>query len=121
MKPWRSRCLQIVYYTCVALLAAARICTGSSFSGTVVDGKTNMPIPGVRVSIGYTDTVTHTGADGYFKFTDGSAVETAPIDVLNFSRHPLDSTTRCLLTIIEGEVFFDYAKESMTAEGGDHE
>jgi imidazolonepropionase-like amidohydrolase len=42
-------------------------------------------------------------------------------DIAVFSKHPLDSTTRCLMTIIEGEVYFDYAKQSMTAEGGRHE
>jgi hypothetical protein len=42
-------------------------------------------------------------------------------DIAVFNKHPLDSTTRCLMTIIEGEVFFDYAKQSMTAEGGRHE
>jgi len=39
-------------------------------------------------------------------------------DVAVFDRHPLDSTTKCLLTIIEGEVFFDYARDSVTAQGG---
>jgi len=42
-------------------------------------------------------------------------------DLAVFNKHPLDSTTRCLLTIIEGEVFFDYAKSSMTAGGGSHD
>jgi imidazolonepropionase-like amidohydrolase len=42
-------------------------------------------------------------------------------DIAVFNKHPLDSTTRCLMTIIEGEVFFDYAKQSMTAEGGRYE
>jgi imidazolonepropionase-like amidohydrolase len=42
-------------------------------------------------------------------------------DIAVFNRHPLDSATRCLMTIIEGELFFDYAKESMTAKGGNHE
>jgi len=39
-------------------------------------------------------------------------------DVAVFEKHPLDSTTKCLLTIIEGEVFFDYARDSITARGG---
>jgi hypothetical protein len=39
-------------------------------------------------------------------------------DVAVFEKHPLDSTTKCLLTIIEGEVFFDYAKHSITSKGG---
>ncbi|MFC2157835.1 amidohydrolase family protein [Acidobacteriota bacterium] len=39
-------------------------------------------------------------------------------DIAVFNKHPLDSTTKCLLTIIEGEIFFDYAKESITAKGG---
>lgn len=39
-------------------------------------------------------------------------------DVAVFSRHPLDTTTKCLMTIIEGEIFFDYDKESVTAGGG---
>ncbi len=39
-------------------------------------------------------------------------------DIAVFNKHPLDSTTKCLVTIIEGEIFFDYAKESMTVKGG---
>lgn len=39
-------------------------------------------------------------------------------DIAVFSKHPLDTTTKCLMTIIEGEIFFDYAKESVTAKGG---
>ena len=39
-------------------------------------------------------------------------------DIAVFDKHPLDSTTKCLLTIIEGEVFFDYSKESITTQGG---
>ncbi len=39
-------------------------------------------------------------------------------DVAVFDKHPLDSTTKCLLTIIEGQIFFDYAKESITSHGG---
>jgi imidazolonepropionase-like amidohydrolase len=39
-------------------------------------------------------------------------------DIAVFEKHPLDSTTKCLLTIIEGEIFFDYTKQSFTAQGG---
>jgi imidazolonepropionase-like amidohydrolase len=39
-------------------------------------------------------------------------------DIAVFEKHPLDSTTKVLLTIIEGEIFFDYAKHSVTAQGG---
>jgi imidazolonepropionase-like amidohydrolase len=39
-------------------------------------------------------------------------------DIAVFDKHPLDTTTKCLMTIIEGEIFFDYAKESITAKGG---
>jgi imidazolonepropionase-like amidohydrolase len=39
-------------------------------------------------------------------------------DIAVFDRHPLDTTTKCLMTIIEGEIFFDYAKQSVTARGG---
>jgi len=39
-------------------------------------------------------------------------------DIAVFEKHPLDSTTRCLMTIIEGEVFFDYAEQSITRRGG---
>jgi imidazolonepropionase-like amidohydrolase len=38
-------------------------------------------------------------------------------DIAVFDKHPLDSTTKCLMTIIEGEIFFDYAKESVTVRG----
>jgi len=39
-------------------------------------------------------------------------------DIAVFDKHPLDTTTKCLMTIIEGEIFFDYAKQSVTARGG---
>jgi imidazolonepropionase-like amidohydrolase len=42
-------------------------------------------------------------------------------DLAVFDKHPLDSTTKCIMTIIEGEIYFDYAKDSLTAEGGSHE
>lgn len=38
-------------------------------------------------------------------------------DIAVFDKHPLDSTTKCLMTIIEGEIFFDYARDSVMAEG----
>jgi len=42
-------------------------------------------------------------------------------DIAVFDKHPLDSTTKCVLTIIEGKVYFDYAKDSVTAQGGRYE
>jgi imidazolonepropionase-like amidohydrolase len=39
-------------------------------------------------------------------------------DIAVFDKHPLDTTTKCLMTIVEGEIFFDYAKQSITAIGG---
>ncbi len=39
-------------------------------------------------------------------------------DIAVFDKHPLDTTTKCLMTIIEGEIFFDYAQQSVTAKGG---
>lgn len=39
-------------------------------------------------------------------------------DVALFNKYPLDTTAKCLMTIIEGEIFFDYDKESVTANGG---
>ncbi|MCU0275331.1 MAG: amidohydrolase family protein [Acidobacteria bacterium] len=41
-------------------------------------------------------------------------------DVAVFDRHPLDSTCKCIMTIIEGEVFFDLAREGVSApaQGG---
>ena len=39
-------------------------------------------------------------------------------DIAVFDKHPLDSTTKCLMTIIEGEIFFDFSKESITVKGG---
>jgi len=39
-------------------------------------------------------------------------------DIAVFDKYPLDTTTKCLMTIIEGEIFFDYAKQSVTAKGG---
>ena len=42
-------------------------------------------------------------------------------DVAVFDKHPLDSTSKCIMTIIEGKVYFDYAKESVTRKGASHE
>ncbi len=39
-------------------------------------------------------------------------------DIAVFNKHPLDTTTKCLMTIIEGEIFFDYSEESVTVNGG---
>lgn len=39
-------------------------------------------------------------------------------DIAVFNKHPLDTTAKCLMTIIEGEIFFDYDKESITSKGG---
>jgi imidazolonepropionase-like amidohydrolase len=39
-------------------------------------------------------------------------------DIAVFEKHPLDTTTKCLMTIIEGEIFFDYSEESVTVKGG---
>jgi len=39
-------------------------------------------------------------------------------DIAVFDKHPLDTTTKCLMTIVEGEIFFDYAKQSVTIGGG---
>lgn len=39
-------------------------------------------------------------------------------DIAVFDKHPLDTTTKCMMTIIEGEIFFDYAQQSVTAKGG---
>ncbi|MBS3818367.1 amidohydrolase family protein [bacterium] len=36
-------------------------------------------------------------------------------DIAVFDKYPLNSTTKCLMTIIEGEIFFDYEKDSVTA------
>jgi len=38
-------------------------------------------------------------------------------DVAVFDKHPLDSTSKCLLTIIEGTPFFDYAVHASGAKG----
>jgi imidazolonepropionase-like amidohydrolase len=32
-------------------------------------------------------------------------------DIAVFDKYPLDSTTKCVMTIIEGEIFYDYTKE----------
>ncbi len=39
-------------------------------------------------------------------------------DVAVFNKHPLDSTSKCLMTIIEGTVYFDSAKDSTGMKGG---
>jgi imidazolonepropionase-like amidohydrolase len=40
-------------------------------------------------------------------------------DIAVFDKHPLDSTTKPVLTIVEGEVFYDYERDSVTARGSD--
>ncbi len=42
-------------------------------------------------------------------------------DLAVFDKHPLDSTSKCRLTIIEGKVYFDYARDNAAAQGGAHE
>ena len=42
-------------------------------------------------------------------------------DIAVFDKYPLDSTAKCLMTLIEGKVYFDYRKDSMTAKGGSDE
>ena len=42
-------------------------------------------------------------------------------DLAIFAKHPLDSTTKCVMTIIEGKIYFDYAHHSMTAKGGSND
>ena len=42
-------------------------------------------------------------------------------DIAVFEKHPLDSTTKCLITIIEGKVCFDYAKDSAAAKEASHD
>jgi len=39
-------------------------------------------------------------------------------DIAVFDKHPLDSTTKCVMTIVEGKVYFDHAQESSAVEGG---
>jgi imidazolonepropionase-like amidohydrolase len=41
-------------------------------------------------------------------------------DIAVFDKHPLDSTAKCVTTIIEGKVYFNYGKETI-AKGGHHE
>ncbi len=38
-------------------------------------------------------------------------------DITVFNKYPLDSTTKVLMTIVEGEVFYDYEKDSVTVRG----
>ncbi len=38
-------------------------------------------------------------------------------DIAVFDKHPLDSTSKCLMTIIEGKIYFDYTKDSVTVKG----
>jgi imidazolonepropionase-like amidohydrolase len=42
-------------------------------------------------------------------------------DLAVFDKHPLDSTTKCRLTVIEGKVYFDYLRDGSAAQGGPHE
>jgi imidazolonepropionase-like amidohydrolase len=38
-------------------------------------------------------------------------------DIALFDKYPLDSTTKVVMTIIEGEVYYDYEKDSVTVRG----
>jgi hypothetical protein len=69
MKTRKSRTKKFFLYTTATILSVAQLSIGSTLSGTVLDSKTNGPIPGVRVSIGFTDTVTYTDQNGKFDFT----------------------------------------------------
>jgi imidazolonepropionase-like amidohydrolase len=40
-------------------------------------------------------------------------------DIAVFDKHPLDSTTKVIMTIIEGKTYFDYAKDSVTVRETD--
>ena len=40
-------------------------------------------------------------------------------DIAVFDKHPLDSTTKVIMTIIEGKIYFDYAKDSVTVRETD--
>jgi len=42
-------------------------------------------------------------------------------DIAVFDKYPLDSTSKCLMTIVEGKIYFDYAKESVTVKGAGYE
>lgn len=42
-------------------------------------------------------------------------------DIAVFDKYPLDSTSKCLMTIVEGKVYFDYAQESITGKGAENE
>ncbi len=42
-------------------------------------------------------------------------------DIAVFDKHPLDSTTKCVLTVIEGEIYYDYQRDSIHANGGSDE
>lgn len=87
-----------------AFLSFSKVCWSSSFSGTVLDKKTKSPIAGVRVSIGYSDTVTYTDVNGYFSFDkilgsrDQLSIKKTPESILirQTSQHPVIDLTGCL-------------------------
>ncbi len=51
----------------------------------------------------------------------GSIEEGKDGDIAVFNNHPLDSTTKCIMTIIEGKIYFDYEKHSVSVKGVTHE
>ncbi len=51
----------------------------------------------------------------------GSIEEGKDGDIAVFNKHPLDSTTKCIMTIIEGKIYFDYEKHSVSVKGVTHE
>ncbi|MBD3413842.1 MAG: amidohydrolase family protein [Candidatus Aminicenantes bacterium] len=42
-------------------------------------------------------------------------------DIAVFDKYPLDSTSKCVMTIIEGRIYFDYAQQSVTVKGASNE
>ena len=58
----------------IFLISVAGICPAVTYTGSVTDSKSGVPVENVRVSIGYTDVVARTDANGRFSLSDGSAV-----------------------------------------------
>jgi hypothetical protein len=67
-----NRIMILLSLLAIVICSSVSALMASTLSGVVLDNKTNAPISGVRVSVGFTDTVTYTDKNGNFSFTGNS-------------------------------------------------
>jgi len=74
METRKCRRGKLSLFTTAVLLSVASASMGNTFSGTVLDSKTGNPVSGVRVSVGFTDTVSYTDQNGTFSLAGNAGV-----------------------------------------------